>query len=153
MQRILFVCLGNICRSPTAEGVFRHIAQGSGIEADSAGTADWNAGRPPHRRACIAARSRGVDISMLRARQVRAADFLRFDLMVAMDGGNLSELREMRPPSGGARLSLMLDHAPEQPLRDVPDPYFTGDFDGVFDLLETASRGLLAVLAGGRRRP
>lgn len=150
MQRILFVCLGNICRSPAAEAVFRVRAGAAGIAAaaDSAGTAGWHAGKPPHGPMIAAAARRGIDMAGLRARQVRAADFDRFDLILAMDRGNLADLRGLAPAGSRAALRLFLDGVPGLGGRDVPDPWFTGDFDGALDLIE---RGVAALLAAARR--
>lgn len=139
-SRILFVCLGNICRSPTAEGVMRHLAPE--LELDSAGTSDWEVGSPPYGPMQRAAAARGYDLSGLRARQVVAEDFHRFDRIYAMDMANLRHLKALRPPSGGAELARLLDHLPGQPERDVPDPYYTRDFDGALDLVEAACRAL-----------
>jgi protein-tyrosine phosphatase len=151
-RRVLFVCLGNICRSPTAEGVLRYLAAKEApqlkLEIDSAGTADYHIGAPPDPRSQRAARRRGIEISDLKARQVAADDFARFDLILAMDRNNLRELQAMRPRASGASLKLFLDYAPEVGLRDVPDPYY-GDaaaFEEVLDLTTAASRGLLAAL-------
>lgn len=145
--RILFVCLGNICRSPTAEGVFRDLAAKAGInvETDSAGTGDWHIGNPPDRRAMAEAARRGHDISDLRARQFTAADFSRFDLILAMDRSNLRDIEALRPSGKAVPVQLLLDHG-ERPGTDVPDPYLEGGFDRTFDLIETACRGLLARL-------
>jgi protein-tyrosine phosphatase len=154
-HRVLFVCLGNICRSPTAEGVLRnlaaHEAPALALEIDSAGTADYHIGAPPDPRSQRAAKKRGIDISSLRARRVRAADFLRFDLILAMDRENLRELEAMRPDNARAQLKLFLEYAPQAKLRDVPDPYSSGDsaFEEVLDLTIAASRGLLAALQEG----
>jgi protein-tyrosine phosphatase len=148
-MNVLFVCLGNICRSPTAEAVLRGIAAHEAPElaltVDSAGTANYHPGAPPDRRAQAAARKRGYDLSNLRARQVRAADFADFDLILAMDRSNLQELLAMAPPAALGKIQLFLDHAPEQPQREVPDPYYGGSngFEDVLDLIEAASRGLL----------
>ena len=146
---VLFVCLGNICRSPTAEGVFRSHAERAGIaeqiRVDSAGTGDWHIGRPPDRRAIAAARERGIELGHLRARLVGAADFDQFDWILAMDRHNLRELKGMRPRTYRGHLGLFLDFAPELGLSEVPDPY-TGearDFDRVLDLVEPAAIGLL----------
>lgn len=149
--RLLFVCLGNICRSPTAEAVFRKLAAEAGLAAmaDSAGTGGWHAGEAPHPPMIAAARRRGYDLSPLRARQVTAADFTGFDLILAMDGKNLSDLRRIAP-AGGARLQLFLDHAPDCGLRDVPDPWYTEDFDQTLDLAEAACRGLIRHLQAAR---
>jgi len=152
---VLFVCLGNICRSPTAEGVLRHLAAQHvprlALQIDSAGTADYHIGAPPDLRSQRAALRRGIDISGLRARHVTQDDFARFDLILAMDEENLRELEAMRPARAHASLKLFLEYAPELKLRDVPDPYY-GDadaFEKVLDLTTAASRGLLASLEEG----
>jgi protein-tyrosine phosphatase len=153
--RVLFVCLGNICRSPTAEGVLRHmVAQAAPhlkIEIDSAGTADYHIGAPPDLRSQRAAERRGIDISGLRARQVTQGDFAHFDLILAMDRENLRELEAMKPADSRASLKLFLEYAPDLNLRDVPDPYYrdAGAFDEVLDLTTAAARGLLASLEEG----
>jgi protein-tyrosine phosphatase len=153
--RVLFVCLGNICRSPTAEGVLRHLAAQAAphlkIEIDSAGTADYHIGAPPDLRSRRAAMRRGIDISGLRARQVTEDDFVRFDLILAMDRENLRELEAMKPVNSRASLKLFLEYAPDLNLRDVPDPYYrdAGAFEEVLDLTTAASRGLLASLEEG----
>ena len=150
--RVLFICMGNICRSPTAEGVLRQLvaqqAPNLSIEIDSAGTADYHIGAPPDSRSRRAALKRGIDLSGLRARQVTVDDFARFDLILAMDGDNLRELQAMKPPDARASLKLFLEYAPELNLRDVPDPYYrdAGAFEEVLDLTSAASRGLLASL-------
>ena len=145
MQRILFVCLGNICRSPSAEAVVRAKAEARGLTLviDSAGTGDWHLGKPPYGPMQAAAQPRGYDLSGLRARQVGPADFDRFDLIVAMDGDNLRALNAMRPAQGGAAVRLMTDFAPGGGADHVPDPYFTRDFDGALDLIEACADGLL----------
>jgi protein-tyrosine phosphatase len=153
--KILFVCLGNICRSPTAEGVLRHLAAqeapGLALEIDSAGTADYHIGAPPDPRSQRAALRRGIDISGLRARQVSVDDFARFDLILAMDAANLRDLQAMQPRASRASLKLFLEYAPELKLRDVPDPYDrdAAAFEEVLDLTTAASRGLLAALQKG----
>jgi len=150
--QVLFVCLGNICRSPTAEGVFRYSVECAGLAArirvDSAGTGNWHAGDPPDRRAIVAARRRGYDIARLRARQVAAADFARFDWILAMDRANLAALEALRPADFGGHLGLFLDLAPDLGLSEVPDPYFGGpqNFAHALDLIERASEALLAKL-------
>ncbi|MGI9389715.1 MAG: low molecular weight protein-tyrosine-phosphatase [Boseongicola sp.] len=144
MTRILFVCLGNICRSPTAEAVLRGIAPE--LDIDSAGTSNWHIGDPPYGPAIKAAANRGYDMSSLRARQVMADDFYEFDLILAMDKANLSALKELRPESSSARLRLFLDNEPHFGQTEVPDPYYTRDFDGALDLIEQAAKNLKACL-------
>jgi protein-tyrosine phosphatase len=148
----LFVCLGNICRSPTAEGVFRHLLRQEApelqVEVDSAGTADYHLGEPPDLRSQRAAMRRGIDLGGLRARQVTSADFARFDLILAMDRANLLELEAMRPKNSRARVRLFLEYAPELGRLEVPDPYYrdASGFEEVLDFSAAASRGLLADL-------
>jgi protein-tyrosine phosphatase len=152
MARILFVCLGNICRSPTAEGVLRAIAAkefpGLTLDVDSAGTADYHVGEPPDRRTVAAARRRGYDLAGLRARQVQPDDFSRFDYVLAMDRANLEGIERLRPKGSSARVSLFLEYAPDASALEVPDPYHGGveDFERVLDLCESAARGLLSRL-------
>lgn len=152
MTRVLFVCLGNICRSPTAQGVFASQLQSSDLQdqisIDSAGTGGYHAGDPPDARAIAAALKRGYDLRTQRARAVTDKDFETFDLILAMDQSNLDNLRARAPAAAQARLGLLMDYAPDWP-REVPDPYFGGDsgFELVLDMLEAASRGLLADLA------
>ena len=154
VTRILFVCLGNICRSPMAEGVFRRVAEEEGLidrfEIDSAGLGDWHFGQAPDHRAQKAARSRGVDISDQSARQVVDEDFDRFDLLLVMDRSNYAELKARAPHEARAKIRPFLDFAPHVGTRDVPDPFFGGaeGFDRALDLIEAAARGLLASLAG-----
>ena len=151
-MRILFVCLGNICRSPTAEGVLRMLAAREApelaIEVDSAGTAAYHAGEPPDPRARQAAARRGYDLTALRARIVEPRDFERFDLILAMDRENLRVLRQRAPAGAHERLRLFLEFALEAGPEDVPDPYYGGPngFEEVLDLVEAAARGLLAHL-------
>jgi protein-tyrosine phosphatase len=151
-MRILFVCLGNICRSPTAEGVLRYLAAKEApqlaLEIDSAGTADYHIGAPPDPRSQRAALRRGIDISGLQARQVAANDFARFDLILAMDAENLGELQAMQPRNSRASVKLFLEYAPDLGFRNVPDPYYrdAAAFEEVLDLTTAASRGLLAAL-------
>jgi protein-tyrosine phosphatase len=148
----LLVCLGNICRSPTAEGVLRHLAaRGSprlALEIDSAGTADYHIGAPPDPRSQRAALRRGIDISGLRAQQINAEDFAHFDFILAMDGNNLKALNAMRPKHSRAQVGLFLKYAPELGLLEMPDPYYrdADAFEQVLDLSAAASRGLLAAL-------
>ena len=149
MTRILFVCLGNICRSPAAEGVLRARAAARGIDVtvDSAGTGDWHVGEPPHPPMIAAARARGIDLSRLRGRLVDAEDFRRFDLILGMDADNMARLRAIRPADATATLGAFADHHPDPAVTAVPDPYYTGDFEGTLDLVEAAADGLLDALA------
>lgn len=146
---MLFVCLGNICRSPTAEGVFRErllrSALAGRVRSDSAGTAAWHIGKAPDLRSQAAALRRGYDISTLRARQVLAEDFLRFDFIFAMDSDNFSSLHALQPAGSHARVGLLLDLVPHVGTREVPDPYYGGEsgFERVLDLLEIASDALI----------
>jgi protein-tyrosine phosphatase len=149
MYRVLFVCMGNICRSPTAEGVFRRLAAERApdlpLEIDSAGTHGYHVGEPPDPRAVTAAALRGVDLRRLRARQVEDADFARFDLIVAMDRLNRETLRDRCPVEYRERIRLFMEFAGNDQDDDVPDPYYGGPlgFEQVLDLAEEASEGLL----------
>ncbi|MCW8885112.1 MAG: low molecular weight phosphotyrosine protein phosphatase [Motiliproteus sp.] len=146
---VLFVCLGNICRSPTAHGVFAHKVDQSGLQSlisvDSAGTAAYHVGNPPDKRSARIARSRGYDLSSLRARQVVSDDFHIFDYILAMDNSNLFDLQQLQPPQGKAQVKLFLDYAPQFSEQEVPDPYYGGSdgFEYVLDLAEAAADGLL----------
>ncbi|MBM0105149.1 low molecular weight phosphotyrosine protein phosphatase [Steroidobacter sp. S1-65] len=157
VTRILFCCMGNICRSPTAEGVFRQVlateAPDLQIEIDSAGTHDYHVGSPPDRRAIEAARRRGIDLSQLRARMVAVDDFAHYDLILAMDEDNLLELRRRAPAAHRERIRLMMEFAPQASSRYVPDPYYGGaqGFEEVLDLLEEAARGLVSELRSMHR--
>jgi protein-tyrosine phosphatase len=151
-MKILFVCLGNICRSPSAEAVLREIAAREApelaIEVDSAGTAGYHIGDPPDHRSQEAARRRGYDMAPLRARIVETADFERFDLILAMDENNYSILRQRAPTAYRERVRLFLEFAPDCGMDEVPDPYYGGPtgFEQVLDLVEEAARGLLSHL-------
>lgn len=151
--RVLMVCTGNICRSPTAEGVLRHLAQTGErrlrLEVDSAGTTAYHVGEPPDQRSQAHALRRGYDLSAQRARQVEEADFRRFDWILAMDRGHLMELRDRAPVLVHDRIRLLLDFAPGLAGRDVPDPYYGGaaGFEQVLDLVEEGCRGFLAEMA------
>lgn len=148
-RSVLFVCLGNICRSPTAEAVFRaalvQVGLADHVLADSAGIGDWHVGAPPDRRAIQAARRRGYDLTAVRGRQVTAADFARFGWILAMDLSNLRALELMRPADYQGHLGLLLDLAPELGIREVPDPYYGAPegFERVLDLVERASSELV----------
>jgi protein-tyrosine phosphatase len=156
-MKILFVCLGNICRSPMAEGIMRHMAREAGLEGrvkiDSAGTGSWHVGNPPDARAVqTLRRERGIDIADLRARQVEPEDLARFDFVLAMDRANLRGLERL-PASGAAvtRPRLFLDFARGVATREVPDPYYGGDdgFLRVLDLIEAGCAGLVEKVRQG----
>lgn len=151
---VCFVCLGNICRSPTAEGVMRRQVQEAGlaetVAIDSAGTGNWHLGEAPDARAQQAAKARGYDLSALRARQIEAVDFERFDLVLAMDAANLAELHKRCPPQHREKVRLLMEFASDPSARDIADPYFGGaqGFEQVLDQCENACRGLLGSLRG-----
>lgn len=152
MVKVLFVCMGNICRSPTAEGVFRHLAKKSGVDnqltIDSAGTIAYHEGDTPDGRSQAKAREHGIDLSHIRARQVRPEDFATFDFIVAMDPQNFRELTRNCPQKHAQKLCMMTDFAPQLGERSVPDPYY-GDGDGfehVFQIVKASCEGLLAHL-------
>jgi protein-tyrosine phosphatase len=153
-MKLLFVCMGNICRSPTMEGVFRAKAALAAPElalvVDSAGTHDYHIGEPPDRRSQEAARRRGYDLGSLRARQLEAADFEHFDHVLVMDERNLADARQIAPAHHRARLGLVLDFAPGCGRREMPDPYYgtKAAFEEVLDLCEAAALGLIAALRG-----
>lgn len=146
---VLMVCMGNICRSPTAEGVFRHVVRQAGLEdsihIDSAGTHDYHVGSPPDRRSCHHASLRGYDLADQRARQVHRTDFERFDLILAMDWDNLERLQAHCPAQHRHKLRRLMEFAPAGLGDEVPDPYYGGadGFEAVLDHVESACRGLL----------
>ncbi|WP_077968324.1 low molecular weight protein-tyrosine-phosphatase [Ensifer adhaerens] len=146
--RVLFVCLGNICRSPLAEGVLRALAEQKGLasalDVDSAGTGAWHVGDPPDRRSIEAARRHGIDISRLRGRQVAAADFRDFDLILGMDENNVRTLKRLASEGTAAKVHLFLDYASGN-VRDVPDPYYEGPeaFEALYQMLEAGCSSLL----------
>ncbi|WP_086932354.1 low molecular weight protein-tyrosine-phosphatase [Agarilytica rhodophyticola] len=146
---VLFVCLGNICRSPTADGVFQKLVNEAGltesIEVDSAGTSSWHIGSPPDRRTIQAAKTRNYSLDHLRGRQVMTEDFAAFDYILAMDADNLHELETLKPVNYQGHLGLFLDFSTQQTYREVPDPYHGGEsgFNLVLDLVEDACHGLL----------
>lgn len=139
-QRVLFVCLGNICRSPTAEGVFRSMVPD--VEADSCGTAAWHIGKPPYGPMQVAAVKKGYNLSDLRARQIKADDFNAFDLIIAMDAQNKNDIEALRPEGNRTPVHVFTEFAPEAGMDHVPDPYYTRDFDGALLLIEAAASGL-----------
>lgn len=149
---VLFVCLGNICRSPTAHGVFETMVNQAGlsdiVDVDSCGTGDWHIGHAPDQRSAKAALARGYDLNHLRARQVCLQDFFRFTIILAMDNINLDDLRAMCPADFTGELALFLSYAKDSNLDEVPDPYYGGEggFDTVIDLVESASEQLLKSL-------
>ncbi|HQZ01582.1 MAG TPA: low molecular weight protein-tyrosine-phosphatase [Thauera sp.] len=153
MTRVLFVCTGNICRSPTAEGVARHFIDTGGlgdlIEVDSAGTHGYHVGEAPDPRTRKVAQQRGYDLSALRARKLEVFDFQRFDLVLAMDRGHLEAMRRLCPEVYRPRLALFMDYAPDSAFDEVPDPYYGGPrgFDVVLDMCESGVRGLLDTLS------
>ena len=154
-KRILLVCMGNICRSPMAEGIVRHKAleRLMSVETDSAGTIDNHVGESPDVRAQNCMKGHGIDISDLRARQVRSSDFHDFDLLLAMDESNLKGLLRIAPDTVLAKKAkLMMDYTPGHPLREVPDPYYGGakDFEAVFAMLDQACDNLMDQLRDGR---
>ncbi len=150
---VLFVCLGNICRSPLAEAAFRRESErlGLDVEIDSAGTGDWHIGYPPDPRAAAVAARNGIDISNLRARRVTAEDFRRFDHIVALDSDNLRDLERLRPADGKARLSLLLDHVEGRQGQAVADPYYGDDshFDSAWDEVSAGAATLARRIAEG----
>ena len=153
---VLFVCMGNICRSPTAEGVFRSIVTGHGLDdsfiIDSSGTHSYHIGSQPDQRAQMTARSRGLDLSLLRGRQLAQDDFYRFQYILAMDRSNLSDINRIKPSDAVASVYLFLDYAKNFEQSEVPDPYYGGDhgFENVFDMVEDASTGLLDFILQNR---
>ncbi len=150
--KVLFVCLGNICRSPTAEGVFRALVSDAGltkrIQVDSAGTANWHQGRAPDPRTIAAAAKRGFDLSGLRARAVKRSDFDEFDYILTMDEDNLADLQHLKSANYTGHLGLFLAYGSQTTYCEVPDPYHGGSegFEQVLDLVENAAAGLLGAI-------
>ncbi len=153
MVNVLFVCLGNICRSPAAEGIFRHLTHNVGLDekisVDSAGVGSWHIGQPPDRRVQTAARRRRIDLSPQRARQVKPSDFEAFDYILAMDRENLRDLKDYVPEEHTQKLGLLLDHLPDMEDKNVPDPYYgtARDFETMFQLIEEAVYALIDHIA------
>jgi len=145
--RILFVCLGNICRSPLAEGIMRHVAGTGAVDADSAGTGGWHIGDPPDGRSIAVALNHGIDIASQRCRRVGPADFSAFDLIFAMDRSNLATLRAIAPQEAQHKLHLFLDYTMGT-ARDVPDPYYEGPegFEAVYSMLFEGCSSLAGTL-------
>lgn len=149
MVNVLFVCLGNICRSPMAEGVFQRMVDeaelGDKITVDSAGTGAYHIGEPAHKGTREILRENGIQYQG-RARQLRSADFTEFDYILAMDADNLAGIESKLPPNSNVKVGLFLDYAPQLPTREVPDPYYTGKFAHVYELVTAASEGLLQAI-------
>ena len=145
--KVLFVCMGNICRSPTAEGAFRSIVLKQKLsdffEIDSAGTHAYHIGNPPDSRSQQTARKYGVDLSNQRARKVNESDFYYYDYIIAMDTDNIEILRSIRPTNSQSQIKLLLDYLPDASIQSVPDPYFEGKFDEVFGMVYTACTSFL----------
>ena len=152
-MKVLMVCLGNICRSPMAEGILRNKVQGLGMEVmtDSAGTSDYHVGEPPDRRATATMAGHGIDISDLRARRFTSADFQRFDQLFGMDADNLRDMLRMAPdPAAARKARSILDLVPAYPLRSVPDPYYGGEegFEEVYRMLDQACDAFITTIRG-----
>jgi protein-tyrosine phosphatase len=146
--KVLFVCMGNICRSPTAHGVFQALVDdhelSASIQVDSAGTHSYHVGSPPDLRSQATAKARGVDLSGLRARRFESRDFVEFDYLLGMDNANLSDMLAIKPDDVSTRAQLMLEYSGNFRQREIPDPYFGNDgFDLVFEMIDDAARGLL----------
>ncbi len=152
MIRVLFVCMGNICRSPMAEGVFTSLVAAQGLDnriaADSAGTHGYHTGQPPDRRAQEVAAAHGIDLAHLRARKIHRADFTKFDFLLAMDRANFDHMTSLAPRGADDRLGLLVDYAPKLAVDEVPDPYYgvRDGFENVFDIVEAGARGVLAAI-------
>jgi len=150
--RVLMVCLGNICRSPTAEAMLRKKVHEAGlddrVEVDSAGTADYHVDSPPDRRAVAHGERRGLQMKQLRGRQVEVADFDRFDFILAMDEDNLANLRQLQPAGSRAEVALLMSYAPRAGSAEVPDPYYGGadGFEHVLDLVDAAATGFISMV-------
>lgn len=148
MVHVLFVCLGNICRSPMAEAVFRHKVKEQGLDksisADSAGTGEWHIGESPHQGTREILTAKGIDSKGMVARQVKREDLQAFDYIIAMDSDNMHALKRMATNGETGKLYKLLDFVPERGVSDVPDPYYTGNFEAVYSLIEVGCERLLA---------
>ena len=154
--KVLFVCMGNICRSPTAHGVFQALVDkhdlGASIQVESAGTHSYHVGNPPDGRSQAIARRRGVDLSELRARRFVSADFTEYDYLLGMDQANIADMSAIKPEGASARLQLMLEYSQQYSQLEVPDPYFGDDgFELVFDMIDDAALGLLRQIRNEHR--
>ncbi len=147
MIKVLFICLGNICRSPTAEGIFRQLVADRGllssIYIDSAGTSGWHNGQPPDKRSQTAAQKHNIDISHQKSREITTRDFEIFDYLIAMDKQNLEDLQKKSKNGPDKNIATLLSYSPKLDRVDVPDPYYHGSFDDVFDMIKTGCDGLL----------
>lgn len=147
MIRVLFVCLGNICRSPMAEAVFRHLVKQEGLDhvisVDSAGTGNWHIGKPPHHGTQRILTEKQIDFTGLKARQISKEDFHTFDYIIGMDSDNIAHLRRLVGDSSHAVIARFMDFVPNRRVDDVPDPYFTGNFEEVYELVEEGCKHIL----------